>query len=267
MKIQAINKTFNEQGYVKVNCVNKGKLKILKENFSKMIEVSLKKNLNYSINIKNKLKKINYLLNEGMILLEKANHNYLSELYDQIVKSSNYYDLISDKNITTISNSLLRRKTNDNLYINSSSIRMDTPGITPYVYGWHQDNKSNIKNSNFVQVWMPVFSNISKNLGGLHILDKSFKYDIKTSHSAIEISKLKKKQILRASHKVKILSKNFKLKEKVISCNLGQAIFFNKKLMHKSGINKTKNRMRYVCSNFYHDINNSNWQFRKLEHK
>ena len=78
---------------------------------------------------------------------------------------------------------------------------------------------------------------------------------------------LKKKQILRASHKVKILSKNFKLKEKVISCNLGQAIFFNKKLMHKSGINKTKNRMRYVCSNFYHDINNSNWQFRKLEHK
>ena len=47
MKIQAINKTFNEQGYVKVNCVNKGKLKILKENFSKMIEVSLKKNLKY----------------------------------------------------------------------------------------------------------------------------------------------------------------------------------------------------------------------------
>ncbi len=265
--MQFLKENFKKHGYVKVNCIDKKKLLLLKKNFAKMIEVSLKKNLNYSVNIRNKSKKVEFLLNKGMIYLEKSNHKYLSELYDQIVKSSNYYNVISDKNITKVLNYLLEREYDENLYINSSSIRMDTPGITPYVYGWHQDDKSNIKDSDFVQVWMPVFTNINKNLGGLHILDKSFNYDIKTSHTKVEKEKLKKKQILRANHNVKILNNGFKFKEKEIYCNLGEAIFFNKKLMHKSGINKTKNKMRYVCSNFYHDINNPNWKFKKLEHK
>ena len=264
--MQFLKENFKKHGYVKVNCIDKKKLLLLKKNFAKMIEVSLKKNLNYSVNIRNKSKKVEFLLNKGMIYLEKSNHKYLSELYDQIVKSSNYYNVISDKNITKVLNYLLEREYDENLYINSSSIRMDTPGITPYVYGWHQDDKSNIKDSDFVQVWMPVFTNINKNLGGLHILDKSFNYDIKTSHTKVEKEKLKK-QILRANHNVKILNNGFKFKEKEIYCNLGEAIFFNKKLMHKSGINKTKNKMRYVCSNFYHDINNPNWKFKKLEHK
>ena len=267
MNILNIKKNFENLGYVKIDCIDKKKLLILRRNFAHMIKVSLKKNLNYSVIIKNETKKINYYLNEGMILLEKSNHAFLSELYDQVVKSSNYYDIISDKKITKVINSLLGRKKNDNLYINSSSIRMDIPGITPYVYGWHQDNKSNIKDSNFIQVWMPVFSNISKELGGLHILEKSFKHDIITSHSKVEVSKLKKKQILRANYKVKLLNNKLNFKEKVIYCNLGQAVFFNKRLMHKSGINKTYKKMRYVCSNFYHDINNPKWQFRKLDHK
>ena len=60
-----------------------------------MVEVSLKKNLNLSVKEKNNSKKISYLLNEGMIKLEKQNHAYLSELYDQIVKSSKYYDFLT----------------------------------------------------------------------------------------------------------------------------------------------------------------------------
>lgn len=267
MNLNKLKNAFKKNGYVKINCIDKKKLVTLKYSFAKMIEISLKKNLNHSIKIKNKSKKINYLLNEGMILLEKKDHNHLSELYDQIVKSSNYYDLISDTKITTVLNCLLERSSDENFYINSSSIRMDTPGITPYVYGWHQDNKSNIKDSIFIQLWMPVFTDITKDLGGLHILEKSFMHDIKTTHTKVEVEKLRKKKILRASPDVKILNKGLKLKEKVICCNLGQAILFNKKLMHKSGINSTKKKMRYVCASFYHDINNPKWQFKKLDHK
>ena len=49
---------------------------------------------------------------------------------------------------------------------------MDTPGINPYLYGWH-DNNSNIKNSNFIQMWMPVISDLTHKIGGLHIIEKS----------------------------------------------------------------------------------------------
>lgn len=267
MNLKKLKNLFNKDGFVKVNCINIKKLKSLKKNFAKMIEVSLKKNLNYKVKPKNGFNKIDYLLNEGMIKLEKKNHKYLSELYDQVVKSTDYYNLISDKKITKTLNYLLGRREDENLYTNSSSIRMDTPGISPYVYGWHQDDKSNIKKSEFVQVWMPVFTNINSDLGGLHILDKSFRFDIKTTHSKVEKEKLKKREILRASPDVKLLDEFRNLREKVIYCNLGQAIFFNKKLMHKSGINLTKNKMRYVCSTFYHDINNPKWEFRRLDHK
>jgi len=261
-------RSFKENGYIKLRCIDIKKLKIMRQHFAIMIEILFKKNFKGKPKkFKNNERKINFFLNEGMIKLEKKNHNNLSNLYNQIVKSTNFYNIVSDKKITSIVNSLLKRKLNYNLYVNSSSIRMDIPGITEYVYGWHQDNKSNIKNSNFIQVWMPVFSDITSSLGGLHILEQSFKYDILTTHTKVEIEKLKKKQPLRANYNVNILDKKKKFNEKIITCRLGEVVFFNKKLMHKSGINKSKNQMRYIFSSFYHDINNSKWAYKKLEHK
>ena len=46
-----------------------------------------------------------------------------------------------------------------------------------------QDFKSNINKSKFIQLWLPATNDITKNLGGLSILEKSFKYDIKTTHT------------------------------------------------------------------------------------
>ena len=74
--MQFLKENFKKHGYVKVNCIDKKKLLLLKKNFAKMIEVSLKKNLNYSVNIRNKSKKVEFLLNKGMIYLEKSNKNF-----------------------------------------------------------------------------------------------------------------------------------------------------------------------------------------------
>ena len=265
-KKQILN--FKKRGFVKIKCLDKIKLENLKNQFSKMIEISIKKNFpTKKIKFKSKNKKNDYLLNEGMIMLEKRDHKNLSLLYDQIVRSTSFYDIICDKKITSIINSLLGRSHNSNLYMNSSAIRMDIPGLTKFVYGWHQDSKSNIKNSNFIQLWLPPFYNINQKLGGLHILENSFKHDIKTSHTTIEIDKLKANLPLRASHNVKIFSKSHNFKEKILTCNLGEVIFFSKWLMHKSGINKSRNKMRYILSTFYHDIYNPKWKFISLDHK
>ena len=268
MTSNKIIKDFKNNGFVKVNCLNKKKLRNFKLQFAKLIEVSFKKNFpKKKLKFKKLSEKSSFYLDKGMILLEKKNHKNLSIIYDQIARSTCFFDIISDKKITSIINLLLERKKNTNLYVNSSTIRMDVPGLTKFVYGWHQDYKSNIKDSNFVQIWLPPINNIDKKLGGLHILKNSFMHDIRTTHNKVEVEKLKRNLPLRANYGIKLLSHKNKFKEKIITCNLGEVIFFNKWLMHKSGINKTKNKMRYVMSSFYHDMYNPNWKFVSLNHK
>ena len=91
---------FKKFGFIKIKCLDKRKLKNLKNQFSKMIEISIKKNFPAkTMKFKSKNKKIDYLLNEGMIMLEKLDHKNLSLLYDQIVRSTSFYNIICDKKI------------------------------------------------------------------------------------------------------------------------------------------------------------------------
>jgi len=78
---------------------------------------------------------------------------------------------------------------------------------------------------------------------------------------------LEKNLSLRADYGVKLILHKDKFKEKIITYNLGEVVFFNKWLMYKSGINRTKDKMRYVLGSFYHDIHNPDWKFVSLDHK
>ena len=51
------------------------------------------------------------------------------------------------------------------------------------------------------------------------------------------------------------------------NAKIGELIFFNSALMHKSGLNKTKNMIRYVLAAFYHDTTNKEWDFFYKNHK
>ena len=54
-----------------------------------------------------------------------------------------------------------------------------------FMYGWHQDYKSNIQGSKFLQLWMPVTNDVNRNIG-LHVMEESFTQDIKTTHTKVE---------------------------------------------------------------------------------
>ena len=169
--------------------------------------------------------------------------------------------------MTEIVNQLLGNKKLRNLYINSNSVRMDVPKSKKFMYGWHQDFKSNINNSKFIQLWLPATDNITKRLGGLNILETSFNYDLKTTHTAEEIRRLKSNLPLRANYNTKLLERKNYFKKKNLTCKFGEGILFNSKLMHKCGLNESKNMMRYIITCFYHDILNPNWEFKLLDHK
>ncbi len=261
-------KSFKELGYLKFKYPNVKKLLKLKKDIAALVELSLKKNLNeYYISIRNSKNKINTLLNEGMIKLEKQDHQNLVQIYNQIPRSISYYNVANDNKIISLVNKLLIKKENSNLFTNCNTIRMDTPGISKFMYGWHADKKSNIEDSNFVQLWLPVVGDVSNKMGGLHVLEKSFKYDIETTWTREQRLRRKKQLSSRAPFSIKLLSYKNKFKEKHLTCKFGEGILFNSGLMHKSGTNKTKNKMRYVLVCFYHDILNPKWKFQVMEHK
>ena len=186
-----------------------------------------------------------------MIYLEKKNHKYLSKIYDVIAKTTSFLNLICDKKILDTINILLNRKKNSNLYINANGIRMDMPNDKEFYYGWHRDNNTNIKGSNFLQLWMPVISNISKQIGGLRVLEKSHKANLKTSETKNEQKLQSQKAPMRTNYDAIVFGKeNFK--ERYIALNLGQCIIFKNSLIHKGGLNRS-NKVRYAANAFYHN--------------
>ncbi len=259
---------FNNNGYVKVKIFKKNKLNKFKHELAKLIKVSLKVNHpEFYKKIIRYNKNDDYYVHNGMLELSKKNRQFLVNIYNQLPSSVDFYKLLSDENIKYAVNQLLQKKGNSNLYVNATTIRMDVPGITPYVYGWHRDNNANILDSNFIQLWAPIISNVDKKLGGLTILSKSHGKNIKTDRSDRERELVRKLNMpSRPLLNAKIISKH-SLKEKIITCELGSVILFHNSLLHKSGINKTKNKIRYVWATFYHDLFNENWKFKLLNEK
>lgn len=121
-----------------------------------------------------------------MINLEKKNHKYLSEIYDIMSKSTHFISFITDRKLLNIVKRSLNLSSDKNILINSTTIRMDPPGVSKFTYGWHKDQNTNIPGSNFVQLWSPIFSNVDKNTGALEIAVGSHLYNNKTNIETYE---------------------------------------------------------------------------------
>ena len=255
-KFQNLNKetlrSFNKKGYLVFNFIDKHKLNEVKKDLYIMILDSLKFNFpKFVKKNKKKIKNKNFILNDGLIYLEKKDHKHLAKIYDVIAKTTSFLNLICDKKIIRVINFLFGRDKDSNLYINSNSIRMDMPNDKRFYYGWHRDNNTNIKGSNFLQLWMPIISNITPNIGGLRILEGSHLANLKTSETENEKKLQKQKRPMRTNYDAIVYGReNFE--EKLITLNLGQCVIFKNSLTHKGGLNKST-KVRYAANSFYHD--------------
>jgi len=244
---------FNKNGYLIFNFICKKKLNQVKNDLFLMVLKSLKDNApEFLEKNKKKLKIKNFILHEGMIYLEKKDHKFLTKIYDIIANTTSFLNLICNKKIVETINILLKRKKNSNLYINSNSIRMDMPNDKRFYYGWHRDNNTNIKGSDFLQLWMPVVSNSSPKVGGLKILEKSHLSNLTTSETENEKKFQKNKLPMRTDYDAIVHGKE-KFQEKHITLNLGQCLIFKNSLMHKGMLNTSAKKVRYAANSFYHN--------------
>ena len=148
--------------------------------------------------------------------------------------------------------------------MNSMSLRMDPPGSKDFSYGWHTDADVNIERSQFVQTWTPLID-IDESLGGLEIIEKSHINEIKTEYTdAIRKAvkdgeKFKNPLVYRTPHNTKIISPD--TSQKTLTAKFGDTIFFSNQLMHRSGLNLTEDKVRFVVTCFYHrsDMIDNGW--------
>jgi ectoine hydroxylase-related dioxygenase (phytanoyl-CoA dioxygenase family) len=141
---------------------------------------------------------------------------------------------------------------------------MDPPGSKDFSYGWHTDGDINIGNSIFVQAWIPLVD-IDEKLGGLEIIENSHIDEIKTEHTDAIRESVKKGDtfsdplVYRTPHSSKLLTPG--AREKSLTANFSQTIFFSNQLMHRSGLNLTEDKVRFALTAFYHrsDFIQSDW--------
>ncbi len=253
-------KFFEDNGYLIKKIIPINKIKAFQHLLANMISNSYSKNIEkIGKNVSEK-----EILTNVFIELEMSSHSHVEKLFNHIRETNKCYELITDSRLMEAINKIMRKKSNNDLFVNSLSLRMDPPGSKKFSYGWHTDNLTNVENSNFVQCWTPLVD-IDRELGGLEIVEKSHIKQVKTQYSDEILKAFKKGErdsnpvVYRTPHNTKIITPN--VKKKTLTANIGESILFSNKLMHRSGLNKTKDRVRFSLTAFYHDLNkiNSGW--------
>ena len=117
---------FDKNGFIKFKMKKIKLLSNFRSQLIKQILSSIEKHIPQII--KNKEITDEFILNDGMIQLEKKNHEFLVEIYNSISRSTAFFSLMTNEEFTKKVNQLLKNKSDNNLFINSNTVRMDIPG-------------------------------------------------------------------------------------------------------------------------------------------
>jgi ectoine hydroxylase-related dioxygenase (phytanoyl-CoA dioxygenase family) len=255
------NKNFKDHGYTKGKSVPVETLDNLRFTLFDMLKISFKK---YIGPLKNSSEFSIEDANKLFIQLENHSHSNITKIFDSIRTTTAFFQLVNNDLHLNYCRKLLSVEDKSSMFLNSLSIRMDPQNSTNFSYGWHTDSVVNVSGSEFVQAWIPLVD-IDESLGGLEIIKNSHIFQFKTEHTDHVIDAVKNGRknsdplVYRLPHSTKIITPE--AQELVLTANYGETIFFSNKLMHRSGLNRTKNKVRLAITAFHHrsDVLESDW--------
>ena len=269
-KLLNIRHKFNKIGYVRLRLFNKNQTNHFKKNLSKLVLAKIKK-----INFKKYLffsnKKNEQVINGGLLFLEKNNHQNIVSIYNIINKSNFFLSISNNEKLIRIISFILNKSNYHPFYFNSDALRMDMPRDKKFLYGWHRDSRFNLYNSEFIQLWTPMVNDITKfnKIGGLQIIDRSHLLKIDTIDKKSAEGR-KKNKLIRTPYNEIIYQDRKKVKKLAfneIYANVGEAVLFSNKLLHRSSVNHSKNKVRLVLNTFYHDMTNEKAIFENIDQR
>lgn len=200
------------------------------------------------VNINIDLKELDHL----MLDCFNFDKDIIGEGYDIISYSSTFLSLVSNKKIELLTKELLGLEESNTIYGWTNRVRIDPPADERRTYGWHQEVFYTIPESRYLQTWAPIIRNTTTHNGTIWIAPKSHKEGIaKQSWNEIEG---KATQIIVDEA---IVNKYSQIQ---LEMEIGDVLFFDGKLFHKSGSNITIDEIRFSLVGMWHDIWSKNFR-------
>ena len=201
-------------------------------------------------------------ISEMLVFLENVDHDYISQFYEFMPMGCNPYvaNLSSSEKVLNCVNALLMKPLDNPLFITSGSSLFAVPNDEKYTANqWHSDVFYSIADSEYIQIWAPLISDIPESLGALHIMPNSHKDPFKgeTINPSRTDSNIHKYVVSGG------LTEEYG--DKVISLKLGQCLFFDKHLVHRGGDNVSK-QTRFSLVGVYHSVSNDDFLPYPLAH-
>lgn len=169
----------------------------------------------------------------------------IGEVYDAVCMTPAFLRLTGKRATEEIVNTLLDRDPYGPLYCAFNRCLMQRPGDESHTYGWHQETFYSVPDSSFVQTWAPLVRDTDEQDGTIEVCAGSHRAGV--APQTWEDRDGGATQIIVDRQ---VTSLYF---SKPVPMKLGQMMFFDSRLFHRSGKN-TSDHTRYSLVGQYHDI-------------
>lgn len=221
-----LREKYKENGFIIIKqLIPQAKTEYFRDSLSYMIEEKLKEE-----NIQS-----GDPLHQGLIELDRKNHQKVVEVYETNRSSDALCQIIYDDKVSSIVKELLELNPRQNFHLLNHICRIDPPRDERFTYKWHQQSYYSIFEADEVQLWAPLVDRNTKEKGTMSILMGSHKKEV-----LHHIEKVPDGHI-----QLYIADKEVTSYEEVhIELNPGDVIFFHQYLIHRSNHN-ISNKVRY----------------------
>jgi len=188
------------------------------------------------------------------LILDCFNHdkNIIGEGYDIVSYSLVFLRFLSNKKIEEITQEILGLDRFNTLYGWTNRVRIDPPADERRTVGWHQEIFYTVPESRFLQTWAPVIRDTTLHNGTIWIQPGSHKEGV-AKQSWTEIDG-------RATQIIVDESVTSKYEEVQLAMKVGDVLFFDGRLSHRSGSNYTEDEIRLSLVGMWHDVHNRNFR-------
>ena len=186
------------------------------------------------------------LFHKKLIEFRQKDPESFGAIYDSLKTSLTLTQLITDNKVTDFVAKFLKIKPSD-LSISEPMCRLDVPNDKRNTLDWHQERSffpQNRNGLNGLVCWIPL-TDITEEMGPMHISPRSH------AEGQLKLSNRTKKN---ASYTTQIpVPEEFvsKYEDLVVRTNVGDAVFFNMLLFHRSGQN-ISNKVRLATQGRFH---------------
>ncbi len=215
---------------------------------------------------------------DGFVIISDALHSYeledfryaidelsgsrvgesLGELYDSVAMTPAFMRIASSIDIADVVNELLGNRVDTPLYMSANRCLMQPPHDDRHCYDWHQEVFYTIPESCAVQTWAPLVRDSTAEDGTIEVLVGSHREGI--AHATWTDEDDHATQIIVNPEIVS------KYEARQIPMRLGQCMFFDSRLVHRSGKN-TSQHTRYSLVGLYHDVDAPGFRAPAIEYR